>query len=148
MRSGVVGLAVAAVLAAALTGCGGDDDRAIPDDAALPAYLAPSGAPDFCTDLAASRELGDLPTSMGTLTTGPDVVARTQVSRAVQEMRNVLAEVRSEGGQEQLAAALEELVAALRSVLDGELTDPVRAAVSDGLRRVGEQAQPTCGFPT
>lgn len=151
MRNRAVGrLGVPALLMIALLSCGRDDQAtsASDDDVALPSYVAPDGAPGFCGRLASSGELSRLPASVGTLAAGTDVEARIQINRTLQELRDVLADVRSEVGQEQLATALDGLVGALWQVLDGALTDPVRDAVSDGLQQVGDRAQPVCGFPT
>jgi hypothetical protein len=143
-------LGVPALLLAAVAACGPADDArpAAATDAAVPSYEPPDGAPGFCTRLAAVDELGRLPESLGMLLTGADVEARTQVSQAVGELREVLAEVRENGGHEQLATALDDLVRALGSAVDGPLTAAVGASVSAGLAQVGEQAQPPCGFPT
>lgn len=151
VRNRAVGrLGVPALLVILLLSCGPEDEPtpAPDDDVALASYVPPDDAPGFCAGLAASGELLRLPASVGTLVAGPDVEARTQVSRAVQELRDVAADVRDDAGPEPLAEALEELVGALRQVLDGELTDPVRQAVIAGLEQVGDSAQQVCGFPT
>lgn len=138
-----------ALALAVLVGCGADAaEPAAEVEVAMPSYVAPDGAPAFCTGLAGSRELGALPASMGTLTAGADVEARTQVSRAVRELRAVLADVRDDGEHDDLATALDGLVRSLGEVIDGELSEPVRAAVTSGLEQVGATAQPACGFPT
>lgn len=111
-------------------------------------YEAPAGAPDFCNRLAALTELDRLPVSIGTLAAGTDVEARTQVSGAMRELRVALSGVRSEGGHDGLAAALDRLVLALGQVGDGPLPDPVRGEVTAGLEQVAVEAQPACGFPT
>lgn len=143
-------LGVPALLLAAVAACGSVDDArpAAAADAAVPSYEAPAGAPEFCARLASLDELGRLPESLGTLLTGADVEARTQVSQAVGELREVLSEVRENGGHDQLETALDELVQALGAVVDGPLTAAVGDSVSAGLAQVGEQAQPPCGFPT
>lgn len=111
-------------------------------------YQAPAGAPAFCTRLATMTELDQLPVSIGTLAAGTDVEARTQVAALMRELRGVLSAVRSEGGSDDLAAALDGLVRALGQVADGPLPDPVLAGVTAGLEQVAVQAQPVCGFPT
>ncbi|WP_040337186.1 hypothetical protein [Candidatus Blastococcus massiliensis] len=143
-------LGLPALVLAAIVGCGADDE-ARPEagvEVALPSYDPPDGAPGFCADLASTRELGALPTSMGALAAGPDVEARTQVSRAVRELRDVLSDIRDDGDHDDLAAALDGVVTALGQVIEGEATDQVRAAVTSGLEQVGATAQPVCGFPT
>lgn len=145
-------LGVPALLLAAVAACGPADDArpaaAAAEAAAAPSYEAPAGAPGFCARLASLGELGGLPASIGTLLAGADVEARTQVSRAVGELREVLSEVRDEGGHDQLETALDDLVRALGAAVDGPLTASVGGSVSAGLAQVGERAQPPCGFPT
>lgn len=148
--AGAVRLGVPAAVLAAVTACVSSEDPGprADADAALPAYEAPGGAPGYCARLAALEELGRLPDSIGALTAGTDVEARTQVSGAVRELLVVASDVRTEGGHDGLATALDGLVEALRQVGDGPLTDPVRGGVTAGLEQVGLQAQPACGFPT
>lgn len=148
--TGAVSLGVPAVVLAALTACMSSEESGPPvdPDVALPAYEAPGGAPGFCTRLASLEELDRLPVSMGTLTARTDVEARTQVTSAARELLAVLSDVRTEGGHDGLATALEDLVGALGEVGSGPLTDRVRGAVAAGLEQVGVQAQPACGFPT
>ncbi len=138
-----------ALVLAALAGCVPADD-APPSGAtaAVPSYVAPAGAPDFCTGLAAVGGLDRLPASMGALLRGTDVEARTQVSQVVRDLRTVLSDVRDEGGHEEVATALEDLVQGLGAVVEGPITGPVADAVSGGLRQVGALTQPACGFPT
>jgi hypothetical protein len=148
--TGAVRLGVPAVVLAALTACMSSEESGPPVDAdvALPAYEAPGGAPGFCTRLASLEELDRLPVSIGTLAARTDVEARTQVTSAARELLAVLSDVRTEGGHDGLATALEDLVGALGEVGGGPLTDRVRSAVTAGLEQVGVQAQPACGFPT
>lgn len=142
-------LGVPALVLAALAACGpADDARPAAGGAALPSYDAPAGAPDFCTRLAGIGGLNRLPVSVGTLLSGAHVEARTQVSQVVRELRGVLADVRDDGGADDLGTALEELVQSLGSAVDGPLTPPVGDAVAAALQQVGAQAQPLCGFPT
>lgn len=145
---GVARLGVPALVLAALAACGPDDARPAGATAAVPSYAAPEGAPGFCTRLAHVGGLDRLPASMGELLDGPDVEARTQVSQVVRGLRAVLSEVRDEGGHEEVATALEDLVDGLGAVVEGPLTRPVADAVTGGLRRVGALTQPACGFPT
>lgn len=148
--AGAVRLGVSAVVLAAVAACVSSEDPSPPAgaDVALSAYQAPGGAPGFCDRLASLQELGRLSVSIGTLAAGPDVEARTQVTAAARELLAVLSDVRTEGGHDGLATALEGLVGALGEVGNGPLTDPVRGAVTAGLDQVGAQAQPACGFPT
>ncbi|MDT0278308.1 hypothetical protein [Blastococcus goldschmidtiae] len=148
--AGAVRLGMSAVVLAAASACVSSEDPRPPVDAAgaLPAYEAPGGTPAFCHRLASLEELGRLPVSIGTLAAGTDVEARTQVTSAARELLAVLSDVRTEGGHDGLATALEGLVGALGEVGNGPLTDPVRGAVTAGLAQVGTQAQPACGFPT
>jgi hypothetical protein len=145
-----VRLGIPAVLLAAVAACGSTEEAASAGDTgtAVPAYEAPAGAPGFCTRLASLTELDRLPVSLGTLAAGTDVEARTQVSGAVGELRGVLSDVRSQGGHEVLASALDGLVQALGQVGGGPLSEPVRNGVTAGLEQVAVQAQPACGFPT
>jgi hypothetical protein len=146
--TGVGRLGVSALLLAAVAACGpADDPRPAGAAAAAPSYEAPDDAPGFCTRLAAVGGLERLPASMGALLGGTDVEARTQVSRVVRDLRAVLAGVHDEGGHEEVATALEDLVRALGSVVDRPFTGPVADAVSAALGQVGAQAQPACGFP-
>lgn len=142
-------LGVPALLLAAVAACGPADDLRPTADAhsAVPSYEAPDGVPAFCARLASLGELNRLPASIGMLVTGADVEARTQVSQVVRDLRTVLADVRDEGGHEEVATALEDLVRGLGAVVEGPLTGPVADAVSGGLRRVGALTQPACGFP-
>jgi hypothetical protein len=146
-RTAVLGISA---LLLALAGCTSDDAvaPAVDQDLAQPSYVAPDEAPAFCEKLASSAELTELPTSIGTLVAGPDIEARTQISQTVQELRGVLTDVRDENGHEDVATALDSLITALGQVVDGGVTDSLRAAVSAGLEQVGAQAQPLCGFPT
>jgi hypothetical protein len=143
-----LGVPVLVLAAVAACGPGEDASRRADADGALPAYEAPEDAPGFCSRLASVSELDRLPLSVGMLTAGADVEARTQISQVIRELRAVLTDVRADGGHAALSNALDDLVRALGSVVDGPLTDPVRAAVSAGLQQVGAEAQPTCGFPT
>lgn len=137
-----------ALVLAALAACGpADDARPAGPAAAVPSYMAPDDAPAFCTRLAGIRGLDRLPASMGALLSGTDVAARTLVSQVVRDLRTVLTDVRDEGGHEEVATALEDLVRGLGAVVEGPLTGPVADAVSGGLRRVGVLTQPACGFP-
>lgn len=132
-----------------LAACRPDDDtRPAARGAALPAYDAPAGTPDFCARLAGIGGLSRLPVSIGTLVSRVDVEARTQVSQVLRELRGVLSDVRDDGGAEELEAALDELVQTLGAAVDGPTTPPVGDAVSAALQEVGAQAQPSCGFPT
>jgi hypothetical protein len=140
-------LGLPALALALVVGCGADDDARPDADSALPSYSAPDDAPSFCDELAATREVDALPASIGLLVAGPDVEARTQVSRAVRELRDVLAEVRDDGGHDDLSTALDGLIGSLGQVIDGDVTDPVQAAVTDALEQVGVTAQPACRFP-
>ncbi|MGY1751527.1 hypothetical protein [Blastococcus sp. SYSU D01042] len=143
-RFGAPVLILAGLVAA---GCGPAED-ARPEQAADASYEAPAGTPAFCTRLASVEELGELPLSVGLLVAGDDVEARTGISQVVRELRGVLSDVRDGGGPEDLATALDGLVASLGSVVDGPLTDAVLRAVSAGLAEVGATAQPVCEFAT
>lgn len=139
---------MSALLLAAVAACGpAEDARPAGATAAVPSYEAPDGAPGFCTRLAEVGGLDRLPASVGELLDGPDVEARTQVSQVVRDLRTVLADVRDEGGHEEVATALEDLVEGLGAAVDGPLTGPVADAVTGGLRQVGALTQPACGFP-
>ena len=148
--AGAIRLGVPAALLAAVAACGsgGGPAPARPVASAVPSYEAPAGAPAFCSRLASLAELGGLPESIGTLAAGDDVEARAQVAGVVREFRDVLADVRSEGGHAGLVKALDGLVQSLGQVGDGPLPEPVQGAVAAGLQQVDVQAQPTCGFPT
>jgi hypothetical protein len=150
VRSRTAFLGIPALLLAAVVGCtSADGARPAPGaGGAQPSYVVPDGAPGFCEQLASATELTELPTSIAVLVTGPDVEARTQVSKAIRELRAVLADARDVAGQEGVAAALDELVTVLTQLSGGVVTDAVRAAVSTGLEQVGAQTQPVCEFPT
>jgi hypothetical protein len=112
-------------------------------------YAPPSGAPGFCSTLAGSTHLTDLPEAVGTLTADPkDIEATLALTAAISELGDVLDGVREGVGFLELDTSLELLAAALRQAREGPLTDAVRTAISTGLDDVGRQVQPVCGFPT
>lgn len=135
-----------AALAAA--GCGPADGVRPEEVGAASSHAAPDGSPAFCARLASVEQLGQLPVSVGLLVAGDDVEARTRISQVQRELREVLSDVRAEGGPDELATALDGLVASLGSVVDGPLTDAVLGGVSTDPAEVGTAAQPVCGFAT
>ena len=142
-------LGVPAVVLAAVAACGsGEDARPAPVvEAALPSYEAPAGAPGFCAGLASLGALDGLALSVGTLAAGTDVEARVQVTQVIQQVREVLGDVRQAGGPAALEAALDDLAQALGAVVDAPPTGSAHGAVSAGLHEVDALAQPSCGFP-
>jgi hypothetical protein len=118
-------------------------------DVAVRSYAPPTGAPDFCAVLAGSTQLTGLPEALGTLTADPkDVEATLALTSAIDELHEVLDEVRTRPGFLALDEALQQLADALREARDGALTDAVRTLIADGLDDVGHQVQPVCDFPT
>jgi uncharacterized protein YidB (DUF937 family) len=75
------------------------------------------------------------------------VEARLGLDAAIEELRGVLEEVRSEGGHLEVETSIGELVDALRQAGQGPVTDSVRAAIVQGLDDVGARVQPICRFP-
>lgn len=117
--------------------------------AALPGYDAPYGAPGFCTLLAGSTHLAQVPSALGALTVDPaDPAARQVLAAAVDDLRLVLDDVRPDVTYAELETAVEDLVAALTEASGGRLADGIGEAVGAALTTIGEQAQPACEFPT
>lgn len=117
--------------------------------AALPSYEAPSGAPGFCTLLAGSTHLAQVPSALGTLTVDPsDPAARQVLAAAVDDLRAVLDNVRSDVAHADLESAVEDLVGTLTAASGGRLDDGTGEAVGAALTTIGEQAQPACEYPT
>ncbi|TFV89889.1 hypothetical protein [Blastococcus sp. CT_GayMR16] len=148
-RLPVLGLLVSTV---ALAGCLAEESAPPPApraDVAVLTYAPPSGAPDFCTALAGSTHLTDLPRAVGTLVAQPgDVAAALVLTGAITELDDVLDVVRRQPGFLVLDRSLEDLGGALREARDGPLTEVVREAISDGLDDIGDYVQPVCDFPT
>lgn len=148
-RPRVVGLLFLLLALAACTGSAPDPGPQVRRaDAAVASYAPPSGAPGFCTELAGTTHVTGLPVAIGTLTADPhDVEAGVALNAAVDELRNVRADVPDQPGFLGLSTSLDELLDALREAQRGPLTDAVRTAISTRLEAFGVQAQPLCGFP-
>jgi len=117
-------------------------------DVAVPSYDAGPDAPDYCAALAGSTAVLGIPEAVGTLAGDPgNVGAEVDLTAAIDELRTVLDDVRTDG-RPGLDDAVEELVAALTAARDKGLTDTVRTDISSGLDEVGSLVQPTCRFPT
>ena len=117
--------------------------------AALPGYDAPSGAPAFCALLAGSTHLAQVPSALGTLAVDPsDPAARQVLAAAVDDLRAVLDDVRSDVAHADLETAVEDLVGTLTEAAGGRLGDGTGEVVGAALTAIGEQAQPVCEFPT
>jgi hypothetical protein len=117
-------------------------------DVAVRSYAPPSGAPGFCTALAGSTHLTDVPSAVGTLTADPeDIEAGLALTAVIGELTDVLDGVRAHPGFLELGRSLEQLAGALREAREGPLTDAVRTAITTALDDVGRQVQPVCGFP-
>lgn len=147
-RPSVLGLLIPL---AAVTGCEGpaDRDEAVSTDAAVVSYEAPAGAPAFCSTLAGSTRIADLPRAVGALAAETGTVeARLQLTAGIDDLQAVLDEVRAEGGHERLRSALEQLVTTLAGALDSPLPDSAGSDISVDLDAVGRQAQPICQFPS
>lgn len=147
-RPGVLGLLL---LLGAVTGCEGEAASAVtvPTEAAAVAYVAPAGAPTFCTTLADSARIALIPHAVGALSAETRVIeARLELTGGIDELQAALEEVRAEQAYGRLGSAMEELVDTLSRALDGPLTDADRTDISEDLDAVGQQAQPICRFPS
>ena len=120
-----------------------------PGVAALPSYVAPAQAPGFCELLANSTHLTTLPAALGQLSADPqNADARLEVAGAVTDLRPVLDDIRYAVEYAALETVVANLVAALTEVSAGRLRDDVGERISSALTRLGELAQPVCGYPT
>jgi hypothetical protein len=141
-------LATGLLLLAALTGCtdGADDDAEPPPRA--DAYVPPSGAPEFCGSLADAAHLDDIPAAVGAIAADARTAeARSDLTAAVGELRDVLDAVRADGGHPRLDAALDDLVTALIELSAGPLTEATQLAITSNLDTIGQQTQPVCEYP-
>lgn len=117
-------------------------------DVAVPSYTPPTGAPGFCSVLAANTHLAAVPDAIGLLAaTREDVRAGLDLHAAATELRAVLESVQSEGGHQDVGRALDDLIGALEDAASGTLTETDQGAVAAGLDDVGDRVQPLCGFP-
>jgi hypothetical protein len=118
-------------------------------DVAVQAYTPPSTAPGFCTGLADSSQLPQLPEAVGTLIAEPGEVEATLVlTGAITELEGLLDDIREGPGFVALDRSAEALVTTLRDARDGRLTETVRIAITEGLDDVGRRVQAVCDFPT
>jgi hypothetical protein len=149
-RPRVLGLLFLLLALAACTGSAPESEPLVSRaDVAVLSYAPPSGAPDFCTELAQTTHLTGLPVAIGTLTADPqDVEARLSLTATVDELRAVRADVPDQPGLLGLSTALDDLLDTLGDAQDAPLTDAVRTAISTRLEAFGVQAQPLCGFPS
>jgi hypothetical protein len=118
-------------------------------DAAVASYLAPAGAPGFCTRLAASTHLDGVPLAIGTLTAdarNEDAVG--QLEGAVADLEAVLDDVAEQDVPDELTARFEDLLASLYSATLNPVDDALRTRISERLAALGTQVQPVCEFPT
>jgi hypothetical protein len=148
-RLRVLGLLIP--LLAATAGCTATEaqPRSTRADVAVRSYAPPSGAPGFCSTLAGTTHLPDLPEALGTLTADPeDVESTLALTAAIGELTYVRNEVEDGPDVTDLVSSLDGLVSALRQARERPVTDAVRTAISTGLDDVGRQVQLLCGFPT
>jgi hypothetical protein len=146
-RLRVLGLLVPLVASAACTGDATQKDDVIPVDVAVQSYAAAEGVPGWCTRLARSTHLTDVPAAIGTLTARhDDVEAKLALAAAADDVEAVAAEI-PEGAQTDVTGALDRLAAALAQAADGPLTIVARDAVSGALDDLGRLVQPLCEFP-
>ena len=118
-------------------------------DVAVQAYTPPSTAPGFCTGLADSSQLPQLPEAVGTLIAEPGEVEATLVlTGAITELEGLLDDIREGPGFVALDRSADALVTTLRDARDGRLTETVRIAITEGLDDVGRRVQAVCDFPT
>jgi hypothetical protein len=118
-------------------------------DVAVQAYTPPSTAPGFCTGLADSSQLPQLPEAVGTLIAEPGEVEATLVlTGAITELEGLLDDIREGPGFVALDRSTDALVTTLRHARDGRLTEMVRIAITEGLDDVGRRVQAVCDFPT
>jgi len=118
-------------------------------DVAVQAYTPPSTAPGFCTGLADSSQLPQLPEAVGTLIAEPGEVEATLVlTGAITELEALLDDIREGPGFVALDRSADALVTTLRHARDGRLTELVRIAITEGLDDVGRRVQAVCDFPT
>jgi hypothetical protein len=147
-RLRVLGLAFLLVVGTAACAAEDAEPQVTRADVAVRSYTPPSGAPGFCAALAASTHLSGLPEALGTLTADPnDVEATLALTSAIDELQDVLDEVRARPGFLALDRSLARLADAVREARDGPLTDAVRTAIGTGLDDVGHRVQPVCDFP-
>ena len=118
-------------------------------DVAVQAYTPPSTAPGFCTGLADSSQLPQLPEAVGTLIAEPGEVEATLVlTGAITELEGLLDDIREGPGFVALDRSADALVTTLRHARDGRLTEMVRIAITEGLDDVSRRVQAVCDFPT
>ncbi|UOY00202.1 hypothetical protein [Blastococcus sp. PRF04-17] len=150
------GVTVAASACLLVAGCTGSSEAPAtergdtePAVAGLSDWQPPAGAPEFCTTLAATEHVEQIPDAVGVLLDDPaDTQQAWRLSRSAGELRDVRDAVRAEGGHGELAGALDELVQALSLAASGPLDEESTDRIADGLSDVGRAAQPICEFPT
>lgn len=150
------GVTGAALLCLSLTGCTGHGsspadpaDEAAPLVTALGGWRPPADAPRFCVVLAGAERVDELPEVVGRLRTDPtDTQLAWRLTQAAGELRDARDVIGRKSGHGELAAALEDVVAALTVAASGPLDQATTERIADGLAAVGGLAQAACEFPT
>ncbi|MGY1804206.1 hypothetical protein ACI78T_13100 [Blastococcus sp. SYSU D00922] len=141
-----------ALLAGPVVGCTGSLDEgstAQPANVAVPSYEPAETAPEYCSSLADSSHLTEVPVAMGVLAgERGDVGAELDLTGAIDELRTVQEQVRDAGGSLRLEAAIDDLVESLTAARDRGVTSAMRDDVSTALDDLGRLVQPACRFPS
>lgn len=131
-----------------LSACAAGEASAERPDAAAPGYRAPSGAPELCGRLAGAVHFTGIPHAVGRLAAGTGVPqARSALTDARDELRALTAELPTSADRE-LSAAVDDLAAALRAVVDAPRDDDARAGLVVEMDQLVAELQPVCGYPS
>lgn len=146
-------LAVVA-LVGVVAGCSGHGTASPPSAAsvsgavAVPSYTPPADAPRYCTDLAETTALPQVPSSLASLAAG-DVGLQSSdlLARAAAELRRVSTDAQGSNAAG-VGAAADSLVASLARAAQYPSGAEDLQAIGAQLQTLGQQVQAACGFPS